>query len=169
MLTSCSFAVFDNRLVVFSEQIQYCQSHCQWLIELCQLDFEEIFVDLEEVEYGEFMGIVFHPAERRLVFIVPKEQYQFKPMTCVGSESRKLAINSRVGLASRSSFPQSQRDVDVKAICEQEFNRNYPGSRLIRLKSRTTLLSDCIFSFANQSYCCYPFKVCVCVCVPPWS
>ena len=68
----------DSRLVVFPEAI----AHCSWMKELCQLEFYQHPVELEEVESGEFLGTVLHPAERRLAFIIPNKQFQFKPLNC---------------------------------------------------------------------------------------
>ena len=123
----------DNRLVVFSEAI----AHCSWMKELCQLEFYQHPVELEEVESGEFLGTVLHPAERRLAFIIPNKQFQFKPSNSAGSDSHKMAaVNSRICLASRCSFPQSQRDQDVHEIGRQYINRDYPAHKIARIQRK---------------------------------
>ena len=125
----------DNRLVVFSDQV----AHCSWLQELRQLDFYQHPVELEEVDSGEFFGTILHPEERRLAFIIPDKQFQFKPLILIsaGSDSHKLAaVNSRICLASRCSFPQSQRDRDVHAIGRQYVNRNYPMQQILRIQKK---------------------------------
>ena len=106
----------DNRLVGYSEH----NAHCSWRSKLCQFDVYEKPVGLAEVESGEFLGTVLHPAERCLAFVIPIEQHQFKPMISARRASHKLAaVNSRVCLASWCSHSQSQREQDVKSVSMQ--------------------------------------------------
>ena len=94
-------------------------------------------VELEEVESGEFLGTILHPSERRLAFIIPNKQFQFKPLNSAGSDSHKMAaVNSRICLASRCSFPQSQRDQDVHEIGRQYINRDYPAHKIARIQRK---------------------------------
>ena len=90
----------DNRLVVFSDQV----AHCSWLQELRQLDFYQHPVELEEVDSGEFFGTILHPEERRLAFIIPDKQFQFKPLILIsaGSDSHKLAAVTAESVSHRA-------------------------------------------------------------------
>ena len=62
--------------------------------ELCQLQFYQHPVELEEVESGEFLGTILHPSET---------------LNSAGSDSHKTAaVNSRICLASRCSTKRLQ-------------------------------------------------------------
>ena len=123
----------DNKLVVYSDRI----AHFAWLQQLRQLDFYEHPLELEDVETGELLGIILRPAERRLAFIIPDKQFQFKPLNSAGSDSHKMAaVNSRMCLASRCSYPRSQKDQHAHATGRRYVNRDYPAQRIFRIQKK---------------------------------
>ena len=86
-----------------------------WLYSLIRLRIVHGFKSCVSLTFISILS-----AERRLSFIMPDKQFQFKPLNSAGSDSHKLAaVNSRTCFASRCSFPQSQRDRDVHAIGRQ--------------------------------------------------
>ena len=123
----------DNRLVLYPEHLH---EHT-WLRQLLQLDFYNTPVELETVPDGEFLGTTLCEASRVVKLLLPSALHFFRPLNSAGCDEHKFAAaNSRICMAARFSFPESQRQADVQEVVNLYSSRGYPISQIRRIASR---------------------------------
>ena len=129
----------DNRLVIAPAEL-YSTPELQ---ELCDLNFYKTPVELQAVTDLQFLGTFFHAPDRRLEFIQPEHNFQFRPYLSAGSLNHRVAaLNSRLCSASRISFPLAQTCQDLSVLCDKYIQQGFPPALVQKRMQHAGLLAS---------------------------
>ena len=104
-------------------------------------------------EGDQFLGFHIHPASRKLVFVQPQEDFQFRPFLAAGTVANKYApVQSRMATAARYSFPFAQAEEDTLHLARTYIDRGFPEAKVmairrkflqLRVRSENSLAGPC--------------------------
>ena len=130
----CRYA--DNRLILSS---QTHASNPEIKLLLSEQFYREQ-IQLEAVTDNSFLGFTLDHVNRRLNYIQPNQDWQFRNASSAGSQSLKLSsLTSRLHILMRGTFPSKHRYKAAQQLCQSYISRGYCSKAVMKILTELCL------------------------------